>query len=89
MTTPWKPDGIFTGQTVAVIGDGPSMSQELADAVHHLPRVCARLGARWALDADVVVAVDGPPNLGRWPDYMPPSPGFWPWALANFPGPRI
>ena len=89
MTTKWKPDGIFAGQTVAIIGDGPSMSQELADAVRHLPRVCARLGARWALDADMVIAIDGPPNLGRWPDYMPPGPGFWPWALEHFPGLKI
>lgn len=86
MTTRWKPDGLFTGATVAIIGDGPSMTQELADAVHHLPRVCARLGCRWALDADIAIAIDGPPNLGRWPDYMPPGDGFWPWALENFKG---
>lgn len=86
MTTKWKPDGLFTGQTVAIIGDGPSMTQELADSVKHLPRVCARLGARWALDADIAIAIDSPPNLGRWPDYMPPGPGFWPWALENFTG---
>lgn len=89
MTTKWKPDGLFAGLTVAIIGDGLSMTQELADAVHHLPRVCARLGARWALDADMVIAIDGPPNLGRWPDYMPPGPGFWPWALENFPGIKV
>ena len=89
MTTKWQPNNLFTGQAVAVIGDGPSMTQELADAVHHLPRVCARLGARWALDADIVIAIDGPPNLGRWPDYMPPGPGFWPWALENFPGQKV
>lgn len=86
MTTKWKPDGLFAGATVAVIGDGPNMTQELADAVRHLPRVCARLGARFALDADFAIAIDGPPNLGRWPDYMPPSGGFWPWALGNFKG---
>lgn len=86
MTTKWKPDGLFTGQTVAVIGDGPSMTQELADSVRHLPRVCARLGCRWALDADIGMAIDAPPNLGRWPGDMPPSPGFWPWALENFKG---
>jgi hypothetical protein len=89
MTTKWKPDGLFAGLTVAIIGDGPSMTQELADAVHHLPRVCARLGSRWALDADFVIAIDGPPNLGRWPDYMPPGDGFWPWALENFKGTMI
>lgn len=89
MTTKWKPDGLFTGQTVAVIGDGPSMTQELADAVNHLPRVCARLGCRWALDADIGMAIDAPPNLGRWPGDMPPSPGFWPWALENFKGKLI
>lgn len=86
MTTKWTPSGLFTGQTVAVIGDGPSMTQELADSVRHLPRVCARLGARWALDADIGIAIDAPPNLGRWPGDMPPSPGFWPWALQNFKG---
>ncbi|MDO8313079.1 MAG: TylF/MycF/NovP-related O-methyltransferase [Sideroxyarcus sp.] len=86
MTTKWKPDGLFTGATVAIIGDGPSMTQELADSVRHLPRVCARLGCRWALDADIGMAIDAPPNLGRWPGDMPPSPGFWPWALQNFRG---
>lgn len=86
MTTQWKPDGLFQGKTVAVIGDGPSMNQELADAVRHLPRVCARLGCRWALEADVTIAIDGPPNLGRWPSDMPSVAGFWPWALENFKG---
>ena len=89
MTTRWTPDGIFQGQTVAIIGDGPSMTQELADSVRHLPRVCARLGCRWALDADIGIAIDAPPNLGRWPGDMPPSPGFWPWALENFKGKLI
>lgn len=89
MTTKWQPDELFVGQAVAIIGEGPGMTQELADAVRHLPRVCARLGARWALDADVVISIDGPPNLGRWPSYMPPGPGFWPWALENFPGQKV
>ena len=78
MTTKWKPDGLFAGQTVAVLASGPSLTQELADSVRHLPRVCARWAIKRAPDADMCVAVDAPPNEG-----------FWPYALENFKGLKI
>jgi hypothetical protein len=90
MTTKWKPDGLFQGKTVAILGSGPSLNQELADAVKHLPRICARYGCTFALDADMVVAVDGPPNIGNpMPGTTGPDPGFWPYALEHFPGLKI
>jgi hypothetical protein len=78
MTTKWKPDGLFAGKTVAVLASGPSLTQELADSVRHLPRVCARWACKVALDADMVIAIDPPPNEG-----------FWPYALENFKGLKI
>lgn len=71
----WKPDGLFAGQTVAVLGSGPSLTQEAADSVRHLPRVCARWAAKMAPDADIVISIDGPP-----------SNGFWSWAMENCTG---
>lgn len=78
MTTKWKPDGLFAGKTVAVLASGPSLTQELADAVRHLPRICARWAIKRAPDADMVIAIDPPPNEG-----------FWPYALENFKGLKI
>lgn len=68
MTTPWKVPQCWQGQTVAVLASGPSMSQELADSVRHLPRIAVRRAHRLAPDADMVLALDGPPNEGFWPE---------------------
>lgn len=91
MTTKWEvPPGLWAGKTVAIIGSGPSINQELADAVRHLPRICARYGIKWAPDADMVVAVDSFPNIGvPMSGTAGPDPGFWPYALANFPGLKV
>lgn len=67
MTTPWKVP-MWQGQTVAVLASGPSMTQELADSVKHLPRIAVRRAVRLAPDADMVLALDGPPNEGFWPE---------------------
>lgn len=71
MTTPWTiPADLWSGKTVAVLASGPSMSQSLADSVRHLPRIAVRMAYRLAPDADMVLALDGPPNDGFWPELM-------------------
>jgi len=78
MTTKWKPDGLFSGQTVAVLASGPLLTQELADAVRHLPRICTRWACKLAPDADMVIAVDGPHDTE-----------FWAWVIEHFRGVKI
>jgi hypothetical protein len=48
----------WEGQTVAVMASGPSMSQESADLVRHLPRIAVNSTYRLAPDADVIYAGD-------------------------------
>jgi len=65
MTYPCKlPD--WTGKTVAVLASGKNLTQATADAVKHLPRIAVRRAFRLAPDADIVLALDGPPNHGFW-----------------------
>jgi len=76
MTKLYKiPPDLFAGKTVAVLGSGPSLTQECVDSVRHLPRVCARWSAKMAPDADIVIAIDGLPD-----------DEFWSWAQANCTG---
>lgn len=61
MTTPWTlPPDLFRGETVAVLATGPSMTQELADSVRQHKRIAVRRAFRFAPDADLLVALDGP-----------------------------
>ena len=78
MTTKWKPDGLFAGKTVAVLASGPTLTQELADSVRHLPRICTRWACKLAPDADMVVGVDGARDAE-----------FWAWVIENFQGLKI
>ena len=71
MTTPFKAPA-WQGATVAVLASGPSLTQEVADSVKHLPRIAVRRAFRLAPDADLVLALDGPPNFGFWAE----SEGF-------------
>lgn len=66
MTTPWIIPPKFAGQTVAVLASGTSLTQEAADSVKHLPRIAVRRAFRLAPDADMLIALDGPPNHGFW-----------------------
>jgi hypothetical protein len=59
MTTRWVVPRMWEGQTVAVLGNGQSMSTQLAKSVGHLPRIACRRALRFCLHADVVVALDG------------------------------
>lgn len=51
---------MWAGETVAVLASGPSMSQEIADSVKHLPRIAVNRTYELARDADVIYASDGP-----------------------------
>ena len=61
MTTLWSvPPDLWRGQTVAVLASGPSLTQELADSVRHLPRIAVRRAFQVAPDADMLISLDGP-----------------------------
>lgn len=66
MTTPWIIPPMWAGKTVAVLASGASLTQEAADSIKHLPRIAVRRAVRLAPDADMVLALDGPPNHGFW-----------------------
>lgn len=56
----------WKGESVAVIASGKSLTQELADSVKHMKRIAVRRAFRVAPDADIVLALDAPPNFGFW-----------------------
>jgi hypothetical protein len=61
MTTRWEiPADLWAGETVAVLATGPSMDQALADSVREHKRIAVRRAFRFAPDADMLVALDGP-----------------------------
>jgi len=49
---------MWEGRTVAILASGPSMSQGVADAVAHLPRIAINTTYRLAPDADILYACD-------------------------------
>ena len=59
---------MWEGETVAVLGSGPSMTQALADSVKQHRRICARRSVRFAPDADMLVTLDGPSDAEFWPE---------------------
>jgi len=54
----WTVPPMWEGKTVAVMASGPSMSQAVADAVSHLPRIVVNTTYRLARCADIVYASD-------------------------------
>jgi hypothetical protein len=66
MTTQWTIPQMWAGQTVAALASGASLTQEAADSVKHLPRIAVRRAFRLAPDADMLIALDGPPNHDFW-----------------------
>lgn len=54
----WEPGEPWTGQQVAILGSGPSMSQAVADSVRHLPRIAVNRTSDLALDAEYIFALD-------------------------------
>lgn len=53
MTSP-----IWKGETVAILGSGESMSQEVADSVRHLPRIAINSTYQLARDAEIIYGAD-------------------------------
>jgi len=77
MTTRWAFSGLWAGETVAVLGGGPSMNQKLADSVRQHRRICARTSFRFAPDADMLITLDGPQDSEFWRE------------SGGFAGPRV
>ena len=49
---------MWPGDTVAILGNGPAMTQELADSLRAYKRVAVNQAVMYALDADLFVALD-------------------------------
>lgn len=58
MTQPWKNEPLWTGETVAVLACGQSMSQEVADTLRVHRTIAVNEAARVAPWADMLVALD-------------------------------
>lgn len=63
MTTAWAPSPIWKGETVAILGSGPRMSQEIADSFRCHRTIVINHACRLAPWADMLVALD----LGNHP----------------------
>ena len=62
MTTPWKVPELWPGKTVAVIGDGPDLTDEALAAAKSYPCIAANNAISRAPWADMLVSIDG-----NWP----------------------
>ena len=58
MTTPWNPDGIWQGETIAILGAGPDMTEELALTAKGFKTIAVNRAVKFAPWADVFVALD-------------------------------
>lgn len=58
MTTKWNPDGIWKGETVAILGAGPDMTEELALTAKGYKTIAVNRAVRYAPWADMFVALD-------------------------------
>lgn len=58
MTTHWNPDGIWQGETVAILGAGPDMTEELALTAKGCKTIAVNRAVRFAPWADMFVALD-------------------------------
>ena len=58
MTTKWNPDGIWQGATVAILGAGPDMTEELALTAKGHKTIAVNRAVRYAPWADMFVALD-------------------------------
>ncbi len=67
MTTPWiVPALMWQNQTVAILGNGPTMTQELADSLACYKRIAVNRAVKFAPHADMFVALD--PHHPFWAD---------------------
>lgn len=58
MTTPWNPDGMWAGETVAILGAGPDMTEELALTAKGYKTIVVNRAVKFAPWADMFVALD-------------------------------
>jgi hypothetical protein len=58
MTTPWNPDNIWPGATVAILGAGPDMTEELALTAKGHKTIAVNRAVKFAPWADMFVALD-------------------------------
>jgi hypothetical protein len=58
MTTPWKIEPIWAGETVAILGAGPDMTAELAETAHGHKTIAVNRAVKFAPWADMFVALD-------------------------------
>lgn len=68
MTTRWIPP-IWTGETVAILATGPSMTQALADSLRKHRTIAVNHAFRVAPWADALVALDGGFFLEEFKDF--------------------
>lgn len=66
MTTPWSPDGIWKGETVAILGAGPDMTEELAETARGFKTIAVNRAVKFAPWASMFVALD--PRHPFWKD---------------------
>jgi len=58
MTIPWNPDGIWKGETIAILGAGPDMTEELAERARGYKTIAVNRALRFAPWANMFVALD-------------------------------
>ncbi|MFZ4539206.1 hypothetical protein [Propionivibrio sp.] len=58
MTKIWNPDGIWQGETVAILGAGPDMTAELAATAKGYKTIAVNRAVKFAPWADMFVALD-------------------------------
>ena len=58
MTTPWTPDNLWPGATVAILGAGPDMTEELALTAKGYKTIAVNRAVKFAPWADMFVALD-------------------------------
>lgn len=75
MTKPWNGNPLWSGQTVAVMACGPSLTQDVADALRDHRTIVVNDAVRLAPWADMLVALDA----GR----------YWTQEMREFAGLRL
>lgn len=75
MTTNWQPSGEWSGQSVAVLLSGPSMTAELAQELVELH--------------DRTIAVKFTSRIAPWADMLVALDGNWPQEFRDFAGMRV
>jgi len=65
MTRPWDEKPQWQGQTVAVLGTGPSLTPEVLEVLAGCPLIAVNEACRVVPHADMLVALDG-----NWPQEM-------------------